>query len=260
MKNLGFIFALLLIGGAANVNAAVAGRGTSDEQIVGQAELIASSTHVEIYQHGMAVNPSFLKIMESAYGQVEKVTGLKLDTATLGPKVQVYVSSAVRISHVWRGYDHPSDPKAAIFLNPRAYSGALSGKNATHIHEMTHLFTWRFNSHTLREGIAHYVALTILPGAAVGPNLAGGSPPDITQEILDHLGTTRPPPGWLSTDLNRRTAYYFASYRFVKYLIETRGMETFMKLYAAEDPEVAIRSLYGISREEAVRAAIGARP
>jgi hypothetical protein len=257
MKNLGLILTLLWVVGTANIDAAVPRRAVSDDQIAAQGQLVGSGTRVEVYQHGVTIDPSFLKIMESVYEQVETVTGLKLDRATLGPKVRVYVSEAVGISHVWKGYQHPSDPRAVIFLNPRVYLGAMSGKNATHVHELTHLFTWRFNSHTLREGIADYVALTILPGAAVGPNPGGGkSPPDIPAEILEHLGTTKPAPGWLVTDQVQRRAYYFASYRFVKYLVEMKGMETFMKLYVSENPEVDIRSLYGISREEAIKAAL----
>lgn len=173
----GSVLTLLLVAGAANVEAAIPLRGVSDEQIVGQGQLIASGKYVEIYQHGVKVDPSFLKIMESPYEQVAALTSLKLDTAALGPKVRVYVLDAVRVSHVWRGYQHSSDPKGVIFLNPRVYFGAMSGQNATHIHELTHLFTWRFNSHTLREGIADYVARTILPGAGVGPNPGGGESP-----------------------------------------------------------------------------------
>jgi hypothetical protein len=60
------------------------------------------------------------------------------------------------------------------------------------------------------------------------------------------LGTTKPPPDWVSTDPLRRGAYYFASYRFVKYLIETKDMETFWKLYTSENPEIEIKSLYGL--------------
>jgi hypothetical protein len=154
----------------ANAQAAVPQRTVPDARIVAQAELVASGTNIEIHQHRVAIDPAFLKVMESAYEQVERVTGLKLDMATLGRKVRVYVSDAIGVSHVWRGYQHPSDPKAIIFLNLRAYHGAMSGKNATHAHELTHLFTWRYNSHTLREGVADYVALKIFPGAAVGPN------------------------------------------------------------------------------------------
>jgi hypothetical protein len=36
--------------------------------------------------------------MEGAYEQVQSVTGLKLDLATLGPKVRVYGSDAISVS------------------------------------------------------------------------------------------------------------------------------------------------------------------
>ncbi len=256
-----FLAALLFVASVECSVAAVPRRAVSDGEIAAQGRLVASGPRVEIYEHGVKVDPSFLGVMESVYGKVEAMTGLKLDTATLGPKVRVYVSDAVQISHVWKGYEHPSDPIGVVFLNPRVYSGAMAGKNATHIHELTHLFTWRFNSHTLREGIADYVALTVLPGAAVGPNPGGGeSSFEVPPEILELLGTTKPPPGWVSTDPVRRRAYYFASYRFVKYLIEMKGMETFRKLYVSEKPETAIKEFYGISREEAIQAALSARP
>jgi hypothetical protein len=246
---------------AANTHAAVPRRSISDEQVVARAQLVASGVHVEIYQHEVVIEPPFLKIMESTYEEVRRVTGLQLDTATLGSKVRVYVSDAISVSHVWRGYQHPSDPKAIIFLNLRAYHGAMGGKNATHAHELTHLFTWRYHSHTLREGIADYVALKIFPGAIVGPNAGGDdlARRNIAPEIIEHLGTTKPAPEWVSTDPTRRSDYYFASYRLVKYLVESKGIETFWKLYAAENPEIDIKNLYGLDRKEAIQAALGTR-
>ena len=246
---------------AGDTYSAVPRRSISDEQLVAAAQLVASGAYVEIYQHGVAVEPAFLKIMESAYVEVQRITGLKLDTAILGSKVRVYVSDAIGVSHVWRGYQHPSDPKAVIFLNLRAYHGAMSGKNATHAHELTHLFTWDYRSHTLREGIADYVALKMFPGADVGPNAGGDSLArrNISTEIIEHLGTIKPAPGWVSTDPTRRSDYYFASYRLVKYLVESKDMETFWKLYASENPEIDIKSLYGLDRKEAIQAALGTR-
>lgn len=260
MKELLSVLAFVSVVNTANIDAAVPSRAMSDEQIAAQGQLVASGAHVEIYQHGATVDPSFIKVMEDAYEQVQRVTGLKLDTATLGFMVRVYVSGSISVSHVWKGYQHPSDPKAIIFLNPRVYAGAMSGKNATHIHELTHLFTWRYNSHTLREGIADYVALTILPGAAIGPNTGGSAPPQIPPEVFEYLGTTKPAPDWVSTDPVRRSAYYYASYRFVKYLIEMKGIETFLKLYASENPEMDIRTLYDLGRQEAIQAAFAVRP
>jgi hypothetical protein len=257
-KIIRLLLALVLLALTADTDAAVPLRSVSDEQIVAQGQLVASGAYVEIYQHRVAIDPSFLKVMESAYEEVQRVTGLKLDTATYGSKVRVYVSDAIGVSHVWRGYRHSTDPRAIIFLNLRVYQGAMSGKNATHIHELTHLFTWRYYSHTLREGIADYVALKVFPGAAVGPNPGGDSTRlNIPSEIVELLGTTKAPPDWVSTDLLRRRAYYFASYLLVKYLIETKDLETFWKLYLSENPELDLRSLYGLDRKDAVQAALG---
>lgn len=259
MNILLLILALVSVLNAANIDAAVPSRAVSDEQIIAQGQLVATGKYLEIYEHQTRVDSSFLKVMENAYEQVKRVTGLTLDTETLGSIVRVYVSSSIGVSHVWKGYQHPTDPKAVIFLNPRVYSGAMKGNNATHIHELTHLFTWRYNSHTLREGLADYVALTVLPGAAVGPN-AGATPSQIPPEVFDCLGTTKPAPEWTSTDPVRRSAYYFASHRFVQYLMEMKGMETFLKFYASQNPETDIRNLYGLSREEAAHAALSGKP
>ena len=227
-----------------------------DAQIVEQAQLVASGERVEIYQHGLRVDPAVLKLAEDAYRQLETLTGRKLDTATLGPKIRIYVSDSVGISHVWRGYQHPHDPKGIIFLNPRVYLGALSGRNAIYVHEMAHLFTWRYQSHTLREGLADYLALRVLPGAAVGPNPDGyNSSLRIPAEVLEYLGTTKPPPAWVVSDPRMRVAYYFASYRFVNYLVENGGMERFLALYDSENPESEMAKLYGASREDLIRRA-----
>jgi hypothetical protein len=259
-KCLGLILAAVFLLLDAATHAAVPRRPVSDDQLVAQGQLIANSAHFEIYQHRVSLDPSFLRVMESAYEEVQRVTGLELDTATYRPKVRIYVSDSIAVSHVWKAYQHPKDPKAIIFLNLRAYHGAMGGKNATHVHELTHLFTWRYNSHTLREGIADYVALRIFPGAAVGPNPGGDSArPEISSEILELLGTTKPPPEWVSTDALRRAAYYSASYRLVKFLIEAKDLETFWRLYQSENPEADIKALFGLERSDAVEAALAAR-
>jgi hypothetical protein len=251
------LFLVLFLGMGAALVRGAARPALSDEEVVAQARRVASGAHVDLYQHGISVDSAFVALIDNAYRQVETVTGVKFDTATLGSKVHVYVSDAVTASHVWKGYQHPSDPRPLIFLGPRVYLGAMRGTDATYVHELTHLFTWRYYSHTLREGLADHVALVVLPGAAVGPNPGRDEwPPAIPPEILEYLGTRRPPPGWATTDPVRRRAYYFASRRFVSYLVDMRGMETFMKLYASETPETAIKNLYGITREEAAQAAL----
>jgi hypothetical protein len=231
-------------------------RSANDADIVHHAVLVVSGDHVEIFQLGVSVAPAFLKTAEDAYRQLEALTGRPLDTATLGLKVRIYVADAVTISHVWRGYQHPKDPKGLVFLSPRVYQAALRGTDATYAHEMAHLFTWRYHSHTLREGLADYLALKIHPGAGVGPNADGyGGLSRIPPEVIDHLGTTKPAPSWLTRDPYYRRVYYFASYRFVKYLIDKAGMDVFMKLYDSDSPETEFAKLYGAAREELIRLA-----
>jgi hypothetical protein len=61
LKNVGLILAALVL--TANTDAAVPRRSVPDEQIVAQAELVASGTYLEIYQHGVTIDPVFLNVM-----------------------------------------------------------------------------------------------------------------------------------------------------------------------------------------------------
>lgn len=117
-----------------------------DEQIVRDAQLVASGTRVDVLQHGVAA--------DRALARMEELVGRKLDESTLGPRIRIYVSASATVSHVWRGYRHPTDPKPFVFLNPVVAGLAVPGTNATYAHELAHLLTWRYHSHTLREGLA----------------------------------------------------------------------------------------------------------
>lgn len=75
----------------------------------------------------------------------------------------------------------------------------------------------------------------------------------IPPDVIECLGTTTPAPAWLTTDAERRAAYYFASYRFVRSLIDAAGMDVFMRLYDAPNTEDALATLYGASREQLLR-------
>lgn len=224
-------------------------RASPDDGVVARAKLVAAGDLVELYQDGVMVDPAFLATLENTCRRVEKLVGRPLDKATLGDKIKVYVTDTKVVSHVWHGYEHPRDPRGILILNRPAYFAGARGENATYAHELTHLFTWRFYSHTLREGLADYVALEILPGAAVGPNVNGYDwTGKIPEEVLNLLGTTIAPPPWVTDDIRMRQAYYFGSYRFVKMLIEKGGMPKFMQLYASSDPETAFVEIYGMTR------------
>jgi len=228
----------------------------ADLAILDQARLVAAGERVAIHQRGVAVEPAFLQLAEAAYRRLDSLTGRGATVAALGPKIHIYVSDMRAASHVWRAYDHPSDPKAIVFLNRRAYEGAIRGDNATYAHEMAHLFTWRYSSHSLREGLADFLALQIHPGAAVGPNPPGFESEPVPVEVTPYLGTRLPPPPQVSSDEHFRQSYYAASYRFVKFLVARAGMQTFLKLYDSADPEAEYAGLYGASRQELVREAV----
>ena len=233
----------------------------SDAQIIEEATLAFAGDRIEIHAHDATPGRPLLVAAEAALAAMERVLGRTLDTATLGPKLRIYVSGATKVSHVWRGYEHPGDPRGVLFLNPRVARLAVEGSNATYAHELAHLLTWRFHSHTLREGLADYLALQVHPGAGLGPNPQGyADPPAVPEEIAQLLGTTRPPPAAVSEDPAFRAAYYYASYRLVHYLVARDDMERFLQLYDAPDPERAIERLYGLTREAAVRAALAQVP
>jgi hypothetical protein len=214
---------------------------------------VATHGRVELYQHGVAIDGALAGVADRALSRMEELLGRKFDESTFGRTVRVYVAADIAVSHVWRGYQHPHDPRAIVFLNPIVARLALLGRNATYAHELAHLLTWRFHSHTLREGLADYLALQLHPGAGVGPNVDGHSPPPhVPREVERYLGTTLSPPPELSTDRSFRRAYYYASYRFVVKLIEAKGLATFMELYDSRDTEAAFERLYGKPRRELV--------
>jgi hypothetical protein len=67
LKNISFVLVAFFVVLDANSHATVPRRSVPDAQIVAQAELVASGPYVEIYQHGVVIEASFLKVMESAF-------------------------------------------------------------------------------------------------------------------------------------------------------------------------------------------------
>lgn len=229
----------------------------TDAQIMREARLVASSGRVDLYEHRVSVDPSLAAASDRAISQMESLLGRRWDASTLGERVSVYISAETRVSHVLGGYEHQNNPRAVLFLNPLVGRLALSGKNATYAHELGHLLTWRFYSHTLREGLADYLALQLHPGAGVGPNREGyANYPPLAPGVPELLGTTEAPPTSLVHDQAFRESYYASSYRLVRYLVELKGLPTFLELYAAREPEAAFKLLYGQDRIALVAAAL----
>ena len=109
----------------------------------------------------------------------------------------------------------------------------------------------RHDHRSPRRVLGHNIVDLILVVGAVGHD-RGERRVDLL-EVEAFLGTTRPPPDELVDDGAFRRAYYFASQRFVRFLIERKGMVTFLALYEDPDPESAFPRLYGATRTELVR-------
>lgn len=63
LKNRGLILASLLAVEIAHLHAAAPRRAVSDDQIVIQGQLVGRGKYVEVYEHGVKIDPSFLKTL-----------------------------------------------------------------------------------------------------------------------------------------------------------------------------------------------------
>ncbi len=233
-------------------------RASLDSVIVAEARLVVSAGRVDLYADQVAVDPELAALADRAVAEMERIAGRRWDVETLGARITLVVSSRVTVSHVWRGYEHPADPRPILFLNPRVARLSLDGRNATYAHELAHLLTWRFHSHSLREGVADYLALAVHPGAGVGPNPDGygADAPSRPPEIIAVLGTTAPAPATVSSDERLRRDYYHASYLVARCLIARGGIARFWEVYDAPDPAAAMQRVYAASRETLVSQAL----
>lgn len=250
---------LLLAMSAAAPTSAAPATTADDARVLAAASVVAEGERIVLLEDGLNVDPALLARCEQALATMEAALGRGVEHAVLGAKLRVVVSARVRISHVWGGYGHRDDPQGVLFLNPRVAAMAVRGVNATFAHELAHLLTWRYHSHSLREGLADWLALQVLPGAAVGPNGAGDTP-DVADAVATVLGSNAPPPAELSGDADFRAGYYYGSRRLVEHLIAQGGIERFLELYSAADTEAALQRLYGEDRAALVREALSAEP
>lgn len=223
----------------------------ADEKVLSRAKLVNQNDKLEIYRDDAEVDDAFIADIGQLYTAIEAQLGRKFDEASLGKKIRIVVSDRVRVSHVWRGYQHMHDPKPIIFLNIRAYQGFQSKSNATLIHEMTHLFTWKYNSHSLREGLADYVARSIMSNTAVGPNEVNAIPKKVDW-ALKYLASDHPVPMQLLTNAEFRKDYYLLSYVVVKALIERTSMSEFLKFYDSPYSDALFQASFGIKRTDLI--------
>ena len=225
-----------------------------DKTVIKRTPLVATGQLVDVYSDLDDFEAEELvRLTEQAYQQIKKTFKFQYDHPRLGETIQIYCSDAVKVSHVHGGYLQAKEPLGRIFLNPRSAFGSVQGVNSTYIHELAHLFTWDLCSHTLREGLADFVASSLHQGSAIGPVPADFAlPNEELARYSKYWATTKTPPRKLKTDIDFRRGYYFSSRLFVTYLIEQSGLDAFMKLYASTEPDLEMTSIYGQSRQALV--------
>jgi len=230
-------------------------RRIPDKSIIKWTPLVARGQWVDIYTDIDSYEADKLAHMaDCSYQHIQKKFSLKYNHDLLGERIKIYCSNAVKVSHVYGGYLQPEQPLGKIFLNLRSALGAIQGNNATYIHEMAHLFAWNFHSHSLREGLADYIASKLHNSSvSIGPVpadfiLAEGD----LKRYSRYWATVKNPPRKLKTDIEFRRAYYFSCRLFVTYLIQSFGFGKFMSLYDSPQPEIDLEHIYKKKRCELV--------
>lgn len=206
---------------------------------------------------------TFAGELDEGLAAIERLTGERLDRAHYAdPLVNVFVSGRVTISHVYGGYAHPQYKLPYLYLNPQR----VRNRAAPYLHELTHIVLWRFGSHSLREGFASYVEARLAeegvgydsgvfgPGpraeadAAAAALLAG----DMAATVLPWIGKSGGTDPAITSAQNPevRAAFYLLARSFVQHLLDELDMQTFVRLYRAEDTEAAYRDLTGRSLDE----------
>lgn len=230
----------------------------TDQAVLAHAGLQARTRDLEIHADGpMEGAGEFAEMLQCSMQAFLALTASLPGFTRPAGRIAIYLSDRITVSHVIGGYRHPLDPRPILFLNQRSYHGFLRGANATVLHELTHLHFWQYRSHSLREGFADFVALSLRPGACIGPNGSSLAPvPDLARSIRSLVGTAKPPPALLRSDMAYRQHYYFMSRLFVRHAISSVGAREFMSLYGAADPASLYRPMFGCTRHELFDAAV----
>lgn len=206
---------------------------------------------------------AFAVELNTALAAIEEMVGEPVDAAHFGDAtVHVFVSPDVRVSHVYGGYAHPRYNRPYLYLNPQR----VRNRAAPYLHELTHIVLWQFGSHSLREGFASYVEGRLAeegigynsgvfgPGSreevdqAAATVLSG----DLKSRILPWIGRSGGTDRSITSteEPETRAAFYVLTRSFVHHLLDGMDVPTFIRLYRAEDTELAYREITGRSLEQ----------
>lgn len=186
--------------------------------------------------------------LDQVITNVETLLGRKQEAP-----IEYFISDSDDLpSHVYRGYEHTDADPAIVFL-----SGLDSGE-APHIHETVHIVGGKFGSLLLREGLATYVQFSVQPGK-MRPLVKLGEVTDLKSldaaaaRIVAKPDWREQTTAWLATPAKKvafasrpeRGLFYAVSASFVAFVIDRIGLESFMTVYAADDPAASLEKITG---------------
>lgn len=196
---------------------------------------------------------AFAAALDRGVTAIAGLIGSRLDSAHYGSsRIEVFVGNGIGVSHVYGSYRHMRYNLPYLFLDAEK----VRAGEAPYLHEATHLLSWRFGSHSLREGFASWVESRIIAdGGASTSGLFGASSPEAVdqqareridgpgaEEVLPFIGKN----GFADQRVTSperprvRAAYYLLSQSFVQHLIREIGLPVFLAVYSSEDPETQL--------------------
>ncbi|BBF43388.1 hypothetical protein lbkm_2076 [Lachnospiraceae bacterium KM106-2] len=179
---------------------------------------------------GSSSKSEFLQQGEKYLKEMEKITGLH-DWYKKYHKKRLDIKVTLEESNMSQAHSF----NKSISLNAYYFKYGLS----PYAHELGHLFAGLNCISSLSEGFACYLSDKV---GCVGVFNYGINPHELATvyisdkkytDILNAIGVGEPPSSASSTnqDTTYRTAYYICSDSFCTYLIDTYGMEKFIKFY-----------------------------
>jgi hypothetical protein len=228
-------------------------KNSRDEKLASEIRAGATaieSNHFKLWYPEVFMNSleaeMFLEHLESAYKGIENKIGKSFDAIYYKNKsIEVFLSPKKIISHVYGGYRQRHYSTPWIFLPVRMVKWGFS----PYSHELTHLFTWNFTSHSLREGLACWMQIQLAEqGMGLKTHIhrfenrheADSIVRLIIQDkefipvIRSIARTGLPSPKITKPGGSNRSKYYTACYSFVAYLLDSVSMVEFMQLYSAD--------------------------
>lgn len=215
----------------------------SDPQIIEElnrtGEKLEVSNGVVYYEKGQLSESGLKKTkeeFEAAIKEVLELLGISLKRERYKDSLPaLYIYHAVNSGpHIYFGHEHHMAEIPAIFIP----SPIIKANYAPIFHEVVHLVTENFWSHSLREGLADFVQFYLRPGQKASMKMTVLDFHSHAREVLKKESRVFKfvgGEGYHYDSIQERIDFYQLSRSFVTYLIHQYGGAKFLKLYETKN-------------------------